>query len=149
MATLDLPLFSHFLTSPRIPPELILKTIQYLPFGNGKRIASLRHAHPRLRAIFNNYEHSITGSFIAKELRHAQTDFPCDGNPDLKWLAQCVQKYDLVDDVMDALFSTNNCFAVERHNLALVNTGLLLLYRLVTFCECPYLCMCNEEPGID
>ncbi|OAL50851.1 hypothetical protein IQ07DRAFT_644061 [Pyrenochaeta sp. DS3sAY3a] len=129
----DLATFSHFLTSPRIPPEMILKTIQFIPFGNGKVIASLRKSNPRLRALFDNYEHSITRSFIAKELRHAQTDFPCDGPPDLSWLAQCVQKYDVVDDVMDALSSKNNCFSVEQHNLALVNTGLFLLYHLSTF----------------
>lgn len=134
MATsLDLATFSQFLTSPRIPPELILKTIQYIPFGNGKAIASLRKSNPRLRALFDNYEHSITRNFIAKELRHAQTDFPYDGPPDLSWLAQCVQKYDVVDDVMDALSSKNNCFSVEQHNLALVNTGLFLLYHLSTF----------------
>ena len=132
MASLDLSLFRQFLLSPRIPPELILKTIQHLPFGSGNVIISLRHAHPRLRDLFRNYERSITATFIRKELRHAETDFLCNGTPDLDWLASCVRRYNVVDDVMDALFSEKNCFAVERHNLALAIAGLLLLYRLAS-----------------
>lgn len=135
MATATLPpsTYRHFLISPQIPPELVLKTIQYLPFGNGNLISTLRHAHPRLWDLFKTYERSITGALIKRELRHAQTDFPCrDDALSLKWLGECVKRYDIVDDVMDALFSERNCFAVERHNLSLVNAGLLLLYQLAS-----------------
>ena len=135
MATLD-PLPHHqFLVSPHFPPELVLKTIHHLPFGDGKIIATLRCTHPRLRDILDNYESSVTRHFVRKELRHAPTDFPHDEGLDIKWLAQCVKRYDIVDDVMDALSSDKNCFAVERHNLSLVHAGLLLLYRLTSFGE--------------
>jgi len=134
MATVDPTLYSQFLVSPRIPPELVLKTIQYLPFEDGKTISTLRCAHPRLWDIFKTYERSITGSFMRRELRHAQTDFPCEKEaPNLRWLVECVKRYDIVDDIMDALFSERNCFAVARHNLSLVNAGVLLSYRLVSF----------------
>jgi len=134
MATVDPTLYSQFLVSPRIPPELVLKTIQYLPFEDGKMISTLRCAHPRLWDIFKTYERSITGSFMRRELRHAQTDFPCEKEaPNLRWLVECVKRYDIVDDIMDALFSERNCFAVARHNLSLVNAGVLLSYRLVSF----------------
>ncbi len=33
---------------------------------------------------------------------------------------------------MDALVSRQNCYAVEEHNMALLNTGLLLLYRIAS-----------------
>ncbi|KAF1939370.1 hypothetical protein EJ02DRAFT_257338 [Clathrospora elynae] len=132
MATIDLSTCCQFLTSPRIPPELVLKTVQHLPFNNGNLIASLRHAHPRLWELFKNYERSITCSFIMKDLRHAQTDFSCDGFPSIAWLSRCVQGYDTVDDVMDALCSDTNLNPVARHNQSLANAGLLLLYRLVS-----------------
>ncbi|KAH7385808.1 hypothetical protein BKA66DRAFT_569640 [Pyrenochaeta sp. MPI-SDFR-AT-0127] len=136
MVTMDA--FSHcqFLVSSHFPPELVLKTIQYLPFGNGKIIASLRGTHSRFRNLLDNYERSITVSFMKQELRHAPTDFVCPRAPDLNWLAHCVKRYDVVDDIMDALFSDKNCFAVERHNLSLVNAGLLLLYRLASIANC-------------
>ena len=130
--TAVLPTYYRFLVSPRIPAELVLKTIQYLPFGDGELVATLRSVHPRLHNIIQRYELSITMSFVRRELRHALVDFACKGAPNLDWLAGCVKKYDVVDDVMDALFSDKNCFAVERHNLSLVNTGLLLLFRLVS-----------------
>lgn len=70
---------------------------------------------------------------MRRELRHAQTDFPCrNAAPSLSWLVECVKQYDIVDDIMDALFSNKNCFAVARHNLSLVNAGVLLLYRLAS-----------------
>ena len=133
MATFsDLSPYLNFLISPRIPPELVLKTIQHLPFNDGSLITTIRSAHPRLRAIFKNYERSITGSFMRKELRHAETDFSCqDGRLNVDWLAGCVGKYDIVDDVMDALCSEHNFNAVLRHNVSLANAGLLLLYKLV------------------
>lgn len=96
-------------------------------------ISTLRRAHPRLCSLIKTYEHSITGALIKRELRHAQTDFPCkEGALSLKWLGECVRRYDIADDIMDAFFSERNCFAVERHNLALVNAGLLLLYQLAS-----------------
>jgi hypothetical protein len=134
MATFsDLSPYLNFLISPRIPPELVLKTIQHLPFNDGSLITTIRTAHPRLRAIFKNYERSITGSFMRKELRHAETDFSCqDGRLNVDWLTGCVGKYDIVDDVMDALCSEHNFNAVLRHNVSLANAGLLLLYKLVS-----------------
>lgn len=47
-----------------------------------------------------------------------------------EWLAQCIRQYDVVDEVMAALDSRLNCYALEKHNMALANAGLLLLYRL-------------------
>jgi hypothetical protein len=134
MATLPDPSpYLNFLISPRIPPELVLKTIQHLPFNDGTLITAIRSAHPRLCAIFKNYEKSITGSFMRKELRHAETDFSRqDGRLNVDWLADCVSKYDIVDDVMDALCSEHNFNAVLRHNISLANAGLLLLYKLVS-----------------
>jgi hypothetical protein len=123
----------QFLVSPRIPPELVLKTIQLLPFSDGKMIASLRSS-PHLKALIDTYEHSITRCFMIKELRHASVDFP-DGTFGLKWLSECVAKYDVVDSVMDELTWRDNCVAVEPHNVAVVNAGLLLLYRLAEICK--------------
>jgi hypothetical protein len=124
--------YCQFLISPRIPPELVLKTIQHLPFNDGSVVTSIENAHPRLRALFKNYERSITGSFMSKELRHAATDFKCGKRITVDWLAGCVRSYDIVDDVMDALCSEHNFNAVLRHNVSLANAGLLLLYRLVS-----------------
>jgi hypothetical protein len=122
----------EFLTSARIPAELVLKTIQHLPFGNGKRLAAIRHADPRLRDLITTYEHSITQGFMHKELRHAISDFPCTSSANLAWLACCVERYNVVDAIMDELTWRENCVAIELHNIALVNAGLLLLYRLVS-----------------
>lgn len=122
--------YFNFLISPRIPPELVLKTIQHLPFHDGSLITAIRNAHPRLRALFRNYERSITGNFMKKELRHAETDFPCEGERNVDWLAHCVRSYDIIDDVMDALCSPHNFNAILRHNISLANAGLLLLYRI-------------------
>ena len=116
-----------------LPAELILLTIQHLPFGNGKNVSSLRHAHPRLGELVKIYEHSLTSSFIEKEMRHARVDFAFRGGLNLKWLASCVNKYDIVDDIMDALCSDRNCFRVERHNISLANAGMLLLYQLSSY----------------
>jgi hypothetical protein len=124
----NLPTGFQFLVSPRIPPELVLKTIQHLPFRDGKIIASLR-ASPNVKALIDTYEHSITRWFMLKELRHASVDFP-EGVFGLNWLAGCVEKYDVVDAVMDELTWRENCVAVEPHNVGVVNAGLLLLYRL-------------------
>ncbi|KAI4678358.1 hypothetical protein J4E81_010725 [Alternaria sp. BMP 2799] len=137
MATFSDPsTYLNFLISPRIPPELVLKTIQHLPFNDGSLITTIRSAHPRLRAIFKNYERSITGSFMKKELRHAETDFKCgDGRLNVDWLADCVHNYDIVDDVMDALCSEHNFNAVLQQNIPLANAGLLLLYRLTSIEE--------------
>lgn len=70
---------------------------------------------------------------MRKELRHAETDFSRqDGRLNVDWLADCVSKYDIVDDVMDALCSEHNFNAVLRHSISLANAGLLLLYKLVS-----------------
>lgn len=118
------------LISPAIPPEIILRTIQYLPFDNGKDILKLQHVHPRLRDLLRNYERSLTRTFMNRELPHASTDFPCCAKFGYRCLAECVKRYDIVDDVMDALSSRQNCYAVEEHNMALLNAGLLLIYRI-------------------
>jgi hypothetical protein len=131
MVVTDISTGFRFLVSPRIPPELVLKTIQLLPFANGNIIASLR-ASPRLKDLIDTYEHSITRCFMQKELRHASVDFPYDGTFGLKWLSECVSRYDVVDSVMNELTWRDNCVAVEPHNVAAVNTGLLLLYRLAS-----------------
>jgi hypothetical protein len=131
MAVLDASPAFQFLVSRRIPPELVLKTIQHLPFEDGKRIASLSLI-PRLKHLISTYEHSITSWFMKKELRHALVDFPYGEKFGLKWLADCVSRYDVVDAVMDELTWRENCVAVEPHNVAAVNGGLLLLYRLAS-----------------
>lgn len=131
MAVLDASPAFQFLVSRRIPPELVLKTIQHLPFEDGKRIASLSLI-PGLKDLITTYEHSITSWFMKKELRHAVVDFPYGEKFGLKWLADCVSRYDVVDAVMDELTWRENCVAVEPHNVAAVNAGLLLLYRLAS-----------------
>lgn len=130
MTIADLQLSLQFLTSGRIPAELVLQTIQHLPFENGKKIALLRTVDSRLRDLFDAYEQSLTRWFMKKELRHAASDFPYCKAMDLQWLGQCVEKYDVVDAIMDELTWHDNCMAVETHNVALVNAGLLLSYRL-------------------
>jgi hypothetical protein len=120
------------LVSPAIPPEIILKIVQHLPFDTGRDILRLQHVHPRLRALLLNYEHSLTRSFMRRELSHASTDFPCCAKFGYHCLAECVRRYDIVDDVMDALSSRQNCYAVPAYNMALANTGLLLLYRVAS-----------------
>ncbi|EAT85349.2 hypothetical protein SNOG_06698 [Parastagonospora nodorum SN15] len=131
MAVPDASPAFQFLVSRRIPPELVLKTIQHLPFEDGKRIASLRLI-PGIKDLVKTYEHSITSWFMKKELRHALVDFPYGEKFGLKWLADCVSRYDVVDAVMDELTWRENCVAVEPHNVAAVNAGLLLLYRLAS-----------------
>lgn len=129
MTSIFLPF--EFLTSTRIPPELVLKTVQYLPFEDGKKLAAIRCANPRIGDLIATYEHSITIGFMRKELRHAMADFPCTRGANLAWLARCVARYDVVDAIMDELTWRENCVAVEPHNVALVNAGLLVLFRLV------------------
>ncbi|KAG9187002.1 hypothetical protein G6011_10110 [Alternaria panax] len=148
MATLSDPSpYLNFLISPRIPPELVLRTIQHLPFNDGTLITAIRSAHPRLRAIFKNYESSITSSFMRKELRHAETDFSCkSGSITVEWLADCVGKYDIVDDVMDALCSDYNFNAIPRHNMPLANAGILLLYRLASIDRLTYMTSLPRDP---
>lgn len=120
------------LISAAIPPEIILKIIQYLPFDDGKEVLRLQHVHPRLRDLLKNYERSLTRTFMNQELPHASTDFPCCAKFGYRCLADCVKKYDIVDDLMDALVSQQNCYAVEEHNMALLNAGLLLIYRIAS-----------------
>lgn len=133
MATLAAPPIPQLnLISLAMPPEIILKIIQYLPFDNGRDIIRLQHVHPRLRDLLMNYERSLTQTFMHRELPHASTDFPCCARFGYRCLAECVRRYDIVDDVMDALSSRQNCFAVDEHNIALLNTGLLLVYRIAS-----------------
>jgi hypothetical protein len=131
MATSDPSPAFQFLVSERIPPELVLKTIQHLPFENGKRIASLS-VIPRLKELISVYEHSITNWFMKKELRHALVDFPYCEKFGLGWLSACVSRYDTIDAVMDELTWRENCVAVEAHNVSAVNAGLLVLYRIAS-----------------
>lgn len=63
---------------------------------------------------------------------HASIDFPCCAKFGYRYLAKCVRRYDTVDDLMDALVSRQNCCAVEEHNMALLNAGLLLIYRVAS-----------------
>ena len=132
------PVPSLNLVSPAIPPEIILNIVQHLPLNTGRDILRLQHVHPRLRAILLNYERSLTRTFMRRELSHASTDFPCCAKFGYHCLAECVRRYDIVDDVMDALSSRQNCYAVPAYNMALANTGLLLLYRVASLGECDY-----------
>lgn len=141
----------QFLVSQRIPPELILKTIQHLPFADGKRIASLC-AIPNVKDLIKTYEHSITQWFMKKELRHALVDFPYSEKFGLTWLSNCVSRYDVADAVMDELTWRENCVAVEPHNVAAVNAGLLLLYRLASISRLPqsrnlYIFILSRDPS--
>jgi hypothetical protein len=131
MATSDPSACYQFLVSKRIPPELVLKTIQHLPFEDGQRIASLKESPP-LKSLIKTYEHSITRCFMKKELRHASDDFPCSKEFGLDWLSDCVSRYNIIDAIMDELTWRENCVAVEPHNVSCVNAGLLLLYRLAS-----------------
>ncbi|XP_014552218.1 hypothetical protein COCVIDRAFT_30387 [Bipolaris victoriae FI3] len=126
----DASVYQNFLISPRIPPEIVLQTLQHIPFGNGALISALRNAHPRLRTLFSTYEQSLTRCFMQKELRHAETDFPCKSDFSIDWLAECVRNYDIIDDVMDALCSDHNFNAIMPHNTFLAYTGLILIHRI-------------------
>jgi hypothetical protein len=145
MATSAVPPRSQLtLVSAAIPSEIILKIIQYLPFEDGKDIVRLQRVHPRLNGLLGNYERSLTRCFMDRELPHASTDFPCCVKFGYRCLADCVKRYDVVDDLMDALVSRQNCYAVEEHNMALLNAGLLLIYRVAfigtfhTYVSCSY-----------
>ncbi|KAF2691033.1 hypothetical protein K458DRAFT_438741 [Lentithecium fluviatile CBS 122367] len=123
--------FKCRLMDASFPPELLLGTIEQLPFGDGSIITNLSKIHPRIRSILGVYQRSITSSFVRKELQHAPTDFPRAPEwQGYRWLRECVKRYDLIDDVMTMLVSDLNCCRVEKHNISVVNTGLLLLYRL-------------------
>jgi hypothetical protein len=129
--TCDLSSALRFLVSDCIPPEVVLQVIEHIPFERGERITSLG-ASTRFASLLKRYEHSITQCFMKKELRHALVDFPYSGKFGLDWLSHCVSRYDTVDAIMDELTWRENCVAVESHNVALVNAGLLLLYRLTS-----------------
>lgn len=112
------------------PTELFLEVIQHIPF-NPRTVRTLALTHPRFRALLRKYERSITKNIARKQLIHALADFPCDEKAiGYVWYAQCVRQYDVVDDVMSVLVSHLNCYAVEKHNMAVTMAGLLLLYRL-------------------
>ncbi|KAF1975087.1 hypothetical protein BU23DRAFT_579452 [Bimuria novae-zelandiae CBS 107.79] len=114
------------------PAELLLEVIENIPFGDGSDIFTLSRVHPRIADILRSYEQSLTGSFARKELRHAAVDFPTKLQG-FKWLRTCVKQYDVIDDVMATLVDDHNVFPVRKHNMALINTGLLLLYHLQSF----------------
>ena len=122
------------LTDTSFPTELVLEVVENLPFGHGTDISNLSQVHPRMRNILRLYEQSLTKIFARKELRHAAVDFPSKLQG-FKWLQACVDKYDTLDELMAMLVSERNVFPVRKHNMALVNTGLLLLYHLQTLGE--------------
>ncbi|KAF2264521.1 hypothetical protein CC78DRAFT_228927 [Lojkania enalia] len=115
------------------PTEILLEVIQHVPFDRDV-VYQLAAIHPRINKILAKYEKSITGYFAHRNLPHASTDFPGEDldHPGARyaWLSRCIQRYDAVDDIMAILVSSLNCYAVEKHNMALVNTGLLVFYRL-------------------
>lgn len=114
------------------PTELLLEIIQHVSFDRTS-ICKLALVHPRWRAVLANYQCSIIKNLASRQLRHAFTDFPCDKKYiTYSWLARCIRQYDVVNDVMAVLVSDLNCWPVAKHNMALTNTGLLLLYRLQT-----------------
>ncbi|KAK7193505.1 hypothetical protein DPSP01_000066 [Paraphaeosphaeria sporulosa] len=114
------------------PAELILEIIERLPFGDGSTVSNLARTHSRLQTILSSYEQSLAYSFARKELRHAPVDFPTK-QQGFRWMQSCVKRYDCVDDLMAMLVSEHNVFPVRKHNMGLVNTGLLLLYHLQSF----------------
>ncbi|KAF2637960.1 hypothetical protein P280DRAFT_86577 [Massarina eburnea CBS 473.64] len=121
------------LIDPSFPPELLLKTIEYLPFDNGAIISALSNTHPLLRSLVHEYERSMTQNYIRRELPHAPSDFPCEPTErGYTWLQECIKKYDVVDETMARLTSDQNCFALYKHNTAVVYTGMLLLYHVAS-----------------
>ncbi|KAF2793324.1 hypothetical protein K505DRAFT_277146 [Melanomma pulvis-pyrius CBS 109.77] len=118
------------LINTSFPVELLVEVIQRIPFDSTV-VLKLALVHSRFHELLVNYQTSIAKNFALRNLPHACQDFPCDENSiTYAWLARCIQQYDVVDDVMAVLLSDMNCYAVEKHNMAVVNTGLLLLYRL-------------------
>ena len=116
------------------PVELLLDIIQRIPF-HSRLILTLALVHPRIRDLVSNYQLSITKNFARSNLPHVFQDFPLSYKGGLityNWLSKCIRQYDVIDDVMAVLTSDLNCYAVEKHNMAVVNTGLLILYRLCT-----------------
>ena len=119
------------------PAELLINIIQRIPFDS-RLILTLALVHPRIRDLVSNYQLSITKNFARSNLPHVFQDFPLsykEGTITYNWLSKCIRQYDVIDDVMAVLTSDLNCYAVEKHNMAVVNTGLLLLYRLCTVGE--------------
>ncbi|KAF2706812.1 hypothetical protein K504DRAFT_459230 [Pleomassaria siparia CBS 279.74] len=118
------------LITTSFPAELVANIIERIPFDH-KVTPTLALVHSRFRDLLSNYQTSIAKNFARRNLPHVYRDFPCDENAtSYEWLSRCIQKYDVVDDVMAVLLSDINCYAVEMHNMAVVNTGLFLLYRL-------------------
>ena len=124
------------ITDPSFPTELILEIIERLHFGEGADIANLARAHPRFDTILRSYEQSLVRSFARRELRHAAVDFPTS-HQGFKWLGSCPKRYDVVDDLMAMLVSEHNVFPVRKQNMALVQTGIFLLYLLQSFGKFP------------
>jgi hypothetical protein len=96
------------------PPELLLKTLQQLPFGDGSIISTLSKIHPRITFLLQLYQRSITRAFVKKELQHAPADFPRPAEKQgYRWLRVCVKSYDVVDDVMAVLMSDLYVFSTS------------------------------------
>lgn len=127
------------------PTELVLEIIERLPYGDGSIISNLARTHSKLRTILSSYEQSLANSFARRELRHAAVDFPTK-QQGFRWLHSCVKRYDCVDDLMAMLISEHNVFPVRKHNMGLVNTGLLLLYQLQSFGTHPSQCYVQLPP---
>ncbi|KAF1996845.1 hypothetical protein P154DRAFT_304648 [Amniculicola lignicola CBS 123094] len=118
------------LTDLSFPTELILEIVQHLPF-DANTISTLASVHPRIKAVLYAHNISITKHFARRQLPHVFIDFPRDNSiVNYAWLAQCIHQYDTTDHIMATLTSELNHFAVESHNMALANAGLLLLYRI-------------------
>ncbi|KAF2472301.1 uncharacterized protein BDR25DRAFT_333651 [Lindgomyces ingoldianus] len=121
------------LTASSFPAELLLEILQYNPFESTATVHNLSLVHPRFRDILENYEISTTKRFARNSLPYVYTDVPDSPNGTRKgyaWLDRCIHHYDTADDIMATLTSKQNCYPVEKHNMALVNTGILILYRL-------------------
>ena len=116
----------------RFPTELVIEVIERLKFGDGSDIVNLSLTHSRFSNVLRSYEQSLTKAFTQTELRHAHVDFPTR-RQGFRWLRECDKKYDVVDDLMAMLISEHNVFPIRKHNMAMVNTGILLLYRLQSF----------------
>lgn len=117
-----------------LPTEIIIEIITNLSF-NTKTWKELRSV-PRISDIVHDFERSITKDITAKQLPNAIADFPPARQPDYEWLATCLQRYDVIDEIMDLLVDDDNYWPVEPQNMSLVSTGLLLLYRLQENSKC-------------
>ncbi|KAH7114322.1 hypothetical protein B0J11DRAFT_133270 [Dendryphion nanum] len=124
-----MPSMTRTLVDASIPGELLLGIIENLTFDK-KVMRDISLVHPRLRSLVLEFQYSITKKFASNQLHHATTDFTTDETANYRWLARCIRRYDVIDEVMDVLISEKNRLAVHPHNMGVTNTGMLLLYRL-------------------